>query len=443
MKSYQSPLYTGKVNKKCFHLKIFSIDHHKETSMSEVQAHLRDDSPLIDHILALLHRESLYISSSTTQEHSPPLKHINTNRCKTLKWFYTIVAHFQYDREIVHISMDYLDRYILSYSTIEHISSRMYRLIAMTSLYLAIKLNVGNISPDRNIYLQEYAALSKGLISPQNIISMERSILETLNWRVHPVSPICFVRYFVRLVGPICRDEVMISSQSNEFSQREINECLDMGLCREVLHKISFHFTELTISLPETTAYFQIDNGRNRDTDDRTFAPSTIAYASILLSMKMTSYSVVPLVVRESFLQKCYHICSESHYRLQPNRKDIKELQVRLQKSFSPEIFLIQIIAENTEGRRAYPYASQTYPIGEAIHYGILNPNFFEGILTPRASLSQTSCITNPHISVSSPPRKKMLYKHSSLSPTSLLDKRVSFSVLPVRKRMKDSVHMI
>ena len=98
--------------------------------------------------------------------------------------------------------MDYIDRFLLLHHNPEEISTRSYQLVAMTSLYLAMKLHVGeanyidfqgNIQPKNIVSLPEFCELSRGKFSPEDIISMERSILGTLNWKVNPVSPMSFV----------------------------------------------------------------------------------------------------------------------------------------------------------------------------------------------------------------------------------------------------------
>jgi len=429
--------------------------------MYEISIQMHNDAflqnQIQDQILALLQRESSYISSSTTtKNYSPPLKHIR-NRAEVLKWYYNFVAHYQYDREVITMSMDYLDRFLLSNSTAKDITTRTYKLVAMTSLYLGVKLHVGDISTKRKIHLQDYASLSEGLFSPENISSMERCILDTLNWRVHPVSPMCFVRYFLKLMEPIIRKKVINNLSGNNISQDGTYERIH--LCIEVLSSIALYFTELTICMPETTAYFHLNRSKHCSMDRRTFAPSIIAYASILLSMEMVSYSALPFVIRESFLQKCTQLRNKDHNALHPDRKDIKELQVRIQKNFTLDKILNQTAARDG---RDYRCISETNPIDTAIRYGILNSRFLEGISTCCAidsaeTLSygdldhslvlsrggsssipdRVTCRASPNIPVSTAKRKPIVCKHYHSSPTSSMDKDASSCKLPARKRMR------
>jgi len=330
-----------------------------------------------DHIIALLHRESSYITPSLRNANRlVPLTHI-PNRGRVLKWYYEIVAHYQYDREVIPISMDYLDRFLILNYTEKEISARTYKIVAMTSLYLAVKLHVGNVSSKSKICLEEYALLGEGEISPKEISSMECCILDTLNWKVHPVSPMCFVRYFLKLIEP---SEIMNELSGGMISEEEPNE---WDLCIEALRSIALYFTELAICMPETSAYFHLKRDKNCSMDSHTFASSTIAYACILLSMEMISYSAIPLNIRESFLRKCNKLHSGKHGLLQPDRKDVNELQKRIEKNFTLDKVLNQAAAE---GGRDYRCISESPPIATAIRHRLLNLRFLEHI-----SISYTS----------------------------------------------------
>lgn len=419
--------------------------------MNEISKQVQDQvqDQIQDQILTLLQRESIYIASSiTSKNHSPPLKHIH-NRSKVLKWFYTIVADFQYDREVIPIGMDYLDRFLISDSITKDISTRTYKLVAITSLYLAVKLNIGDSLPRRKICLQEYAYLSEGLISPEDISSMEHCILNTLNWRVHPITPMCFVQYFLKVIEPIHRNEVTSVISGNIASQDETCEYVTMDLCMETLKSIALYFTELAICMPEATAYFHLGKGNHCSIDSRAFAPSTIAYASILLSMEMISHSALPLDTRRSFIHKCEQLCIEKRCSLHPNQKYVKELQIRIQKNFTLDKSLNQAAA--LDGR-TYRCISEIHPVATAIRYGILNSHFLEGISFrhptdstetyrnlnnfPMLSRHITSPVPpeNPHIPVYTTKRKPSIY---GSSPTSLMDKDLSFCNLPAKKRIK------
>jgi len=367
-----------------------------------------------DHILALLRRESSYITSSlNTAKRLPPPKHID-NRGRVLKWYYEIVAHYEYDREVIPISMDYLDRFLFLHSTEKELSTRTYKIVAMTTLYIAVKLHVGDVSSKNKICLQEYALLGDGETSPADISSMERCILDTLNWKVHPVSPMCFVRYFLKLIEPT---ETTGDLSGGIISEDEPNKYIVMDICVEALRGIALYFTELAICMPEASAYFHLNRDKHCSMDSHTFAPSTIAYACILLSMEMISYSAIPLNIRESFLRKCNKLHSGKHGLLQPDQKDIKELQNRIQNNFALDKLMNQTAAQ---GGRDYSCISQSQPIATAINHRLLNSRFLEHI--------STSCFTNPVKSLSQRDSSHSLMISRKKKPSASINRNVNYS---------------
>lgn len=422
-----------------------------------IQVH--DDSLLPDqnqdHIRALFRRESSHtISSFSIVNRLPPLKHIQ-NRSRVLKWYYEVVGYYQYDRCIIPISMDFLDRFLLLNYTKKELSPRTYKVVAMTSLYLAIKLHVGDVCSKSKLCLKEYASLGERDISPEDISSMEGRILNKLNWKVHPANPMCFVRHFLKLIEP--------SKEINDLSDATItadchNQCIIMDICMEAISSIALYFTELAICMPETSTHFNLHEDEHYSMDRHTFAPSTLAYTCILLSMEMISSSVIPLNIREIFLRKCNNLChSGKHGPLRPDRKDINELQNRIRNNFTLDKCLNQAAAK--EGR-PYRCISQTEPVATAIYHGFLNSHFLEYIsisydpvetfttenlddapIIPRRKRSSINRHMNyssaGHIPSSTTKRKSISCADRQGSPTSIMECDMFSYDLPGRKRIR------
>jgi len=338
---------------------------------------------------SLLHRQSSYIpSSNSTNMFEPPPQHIRF-RYKVLVWVYNIVGHYLQDREVVTIVMDYIDRFVLLHPNPDNICARKYQLVAMSSLYIAMKLRAGEasfiamdgtIQAKKNVSIQTYSELSSGQLSPKDITSMELSILSTLNGKLNPVTSMCFVDCLLRLMKPLEKD----NNSSPRSSQSKRNPHLKMTLGREVLHELAMYFTELVILLPENSAYFNLDcrqQENNSSLHRETFTPSTVAYVSILLSMEAISVSALPLIVREHFMRKCMQLSNNTDdarndlnlLLLNPDRNDIKELQLRLKRRFRPDLFLKHFTTTTTQNT----YITKRHPIKIAIQQcGILEPRF-------------------------------------------------------------------
>jgi len=108
-------------------------------------------------------------------------------RQKMCEWCYRIVDHFNGSRELVAIAQNYLDRFLDQYRC----DCTAYKLAAITSLYLAVKIY--NRKP---ISSKSLASLSNGEFLVEDIAEMEDMILKTLDWKMSPPTASSFCGYF-------------------------------------------------------------------------------------------------------------------------------------------------------------------------------------------------------------------------------------------------------
>jgi lipoyl(octanoyl) transferase len=79
-----------------------------------------------------------------------------------------VIDHFDFSREIVSISIHYLDRYLAT----RPVNKKLFQLAAMTTLYLAIKLyEPGSLS------MASMIELSRGYFKVEQMAEMEMTIL--------------------------------------------------------------------------------------------------------------------------------------------------------------------------------------------------------------------------------------------------------------------------
>ena len=90
-------------------------------------------------------------------------------RSRICEWSYQVIDHFDYDREIVAVSLSYLDRYLCK----RPVNKRTFQLVAMTTLYLACKLYDPN-----KLRMSSLIELSRGYFTEEHITAMEGSILK-------------------------------------------------------------------------------------------------------------------------------------------------------------------------------------------------------------------------------------------------------------------------
>lgn len=89
-------------------------------------------------------------------------------REKIVEWSYQVIDHFDFSREVVSISIHYLDRFLST----RPCNKKVFQLAAMTSLFIAIKLyEPGKLS------MQSMIELSRGYFTVQQMQAMEMSLL--------------------------------------------------------------------------------------------------------------------------------------------------------------------------------------------------------------------------------------------------------------------------
>jgi len=131
---------------------------------------------------------------------------------------YMLVDSYDYDREIVAIAFNYFDRF-LSTNTEREVDGYFLQLTIITSLFLACKLHVPRIQGHRPVTVSQFTKCCDNEITTEDIVTMERRILQSLRWRVYPLTPVTaigFARYFFRYLrsdatrtDPIWEEDMM------------------------------------------------------------------------------------------------------------------------------------------------------------------------------------------------------------------------------------------
>lgn len=138
---------------------------------------------------------------SLTNEHCPlhKVKILDINedsRCKMVAWCHQVVDFCNFDRETVLISMNILDRFMMTPSGKQvKFDRKIYQLAAMTALYTAVKVHESEAMDPRLI-----SSLSQGYYTCEQVDAMELKILTALTWRVNPPTSMAFVRQYVALL---------------------------------------------------------------------------------------------------------------------------------------------------------------------------------------------------------------------------------------------------
>lgn len=226
-------------------------------------------------LLALLHHESLRCYQLNS-DYLYSNDRIVTERCRRriCEWMYGICDYLALNRDIVAIATFYVDRYFtLAYSADTPITTRLHQLVALTSLFIAIKTH-GELkhrdddNQDRVDFNISFCAhLSRNQFTPKEIEECEQSLLYALDWHVNPVVPSCVIDALINYLPPSLRAE------STYDATLYVYEC-------------SKHLSELIVSIPAMS----IDH-----------KPSVLAFASIMYAIEKCDSDLHPSFLQSEF----------------------------------------------------------------------------------------------------------------------------------------------
>ena len=117
-------------------------------------------------------------------------------RSRMVEWCFQVADFCKYERETVEISMNSLDRFLITPQGRPVLKDRKtFQLAAITCLYTAIKVH----EPEA-IDPQMMSGLSRGIYSAKQFEAMELEILAANQWHVNAPTSMSFVRLFLALL---------------------------------------------------------------------------------------------------------------------------------------------------------------------------------------------------------------------------------------------------
>lgn len=167
---------------------------------------------IVDTIQAMRRQEDLnYMCRNCYEERNPmnhpSAKHRDTS-CSSYEvvtiqtrnvlcdWANKIIDFCTLDRETVEIAFSYVDRFVSTDFGCDILQqSDKFQLLVVTSLYVAIKVH-----ETVAISTSQFEKISRNTFTAKDVESMERILLEGLNWHLHPPTSLCFVRLFLDMI---------------------------------------------------------------------------------------------------------------------------------------------------------------------------------------------------------------------------------------------------
>lgn len=161
-------------------------------------------------------------------------------REQIVEWSFRVVDYFHIDREVVVVSLSMLDRFL----AICKCDRSTFKLAATTTLNLAVKL----LHPCKLGELGILSDLSRGEFNMKDVALMEKHILESLNWKLHPPSSIAFCNILL---------DYFFSANNIDMIHTDIEDLYDISSFFTELAVCDYYFVGLT---PSTVAVASIIN---------------------------------------------------------------------------------------------------------------------------------------------------------------------------------------
>ncbi|XP_049677137.1 G1/S-specific cyclin-E2 isoform X2 [Accipiter gentilis] len=182
--------------------------------------------------LNILKKENRYAHCKHfTSLHSSLQPHM---RSILLDWLLEVCEVYALHRETFYLAQDFFDRFML---TQKNINKSMLQLIGITSLFIASKLE--------EIYapkIQEFAYVTDGACSEDDIVRMELIMLKALKWELCPVTIISWLNLYLQVDALKDVPKVLLPQYSQEkFIQ--IAQLLD--LCILDVNSLDFQYRTL------------------------------------------------------------------------------------------------------------------------------------------------------------------------------------------------------
>merc|ERR1712002_133249 len=125
-------------------------------------------------------------------------------RAILLDWLIEVCEVYRLHRETFYLAVDFIDRFL---SVAPAVPKNRLQLIGVTCLFIAAKIE--EIYPPK---LQEFAYVTDGACSEDDILTMELVVLKQLNWSLTPKTPNAWSKLLLQIDG---RKKVSTDQEKN------------------------------------------------------------------------------------------------------------------------------------------------------------------------------------------------------------------------------------
>ncbi|KAA0723572.1 G1/S-specific cyclin-E1 [Triplophysa tibetana] len=183
----------------------------------------------------LLKKDKIYLRDMRVMQRHPNLQ--PKMRAILLDWLIEVCEVYKLHRETFYLGQDYFDRFM---STQENVLKTTLQLIGISCLFIAAKME--EIYPPK---VHQFAYVTDGACSEDDILSMEIIIMKELNWTLSPLTPVAWLNIYMQMAY-LKDDAEVLMAQYPQATFIQIAELLD--LCILDVKSLEFSYGLLAAS---------------------------------------------------------------------------------------------------------------------------------------------------------------------------------------------------
>ncbi|XP_036877589.1 G1/S-specific cyclin-E1 isoform X1 [Manis javanica] len=137
----------------------------------------------------MLNKEKIYLRDKHFMQRHPLLQ--PKMRAILLDWLMEVCEVYKLHRETFYLAQDFFDRYM---ATQQDVVKTLLQLIGISSLFIAAKLE--EIYPPK---LHQFAYVTDGACSVDEILNMELIIMKALKWHLSPLTTVSWLNVYMQV----------------------------------------------------------------------------------------------------------------------------------------------------------------------------------------------------------------------------------------------------
>ncbi|NWW94789.1 CCNE1 protein, partial [Rhynochetos jubatus] len=165
----------------------------------------------------MIKKDNMYVRDKFYMQKHPLLQ--PRMRTILLDWLMEVCEAYKLHRETFYLAQDIFDRFM---ATQQDVAKRMVQLIGVSSLFIAAKIE--EVYPPR---LHQFAYVTDGACTENEIISMEIIIMKALNWNLNPVTPVSWLNTYLQIAYLNEQREILLTQYPQQIFV-QIAELLDL-----------------------------------------------------------------------------------------------------------------------------------------------------------------------------------------------------------------------